>query len=172
MVHDQIQNHADIPLVARSDQLLKILHRTVLGIDGIIVGYIIFVISGAWVNGHQPNAGDSQLLQIVQLGDHTLQITDSIAVRVAEGIDEDLVEGAIVIIGAFAQCFDPRNGLLCLFRGGWQNRFRGCRFGCQNRPRGFGGGSGFHIGPTGGTTDQHQNRQQQTRNPCHALHRH
>ena len=39
MVYHQIQNHMDIPLFAFRDELFKILHGAVLGIDGIVVGY-------------------------------------------------------------------------------------------------------------------------------------
>ena len=59
---------------------------------------------------HEPDTGDAQFLQVIQFGYDTLQVADAVAVAVAEGIDEDFVEGAVIVIGAFAQGMDLVQG--------------------------------------------------------------
>ena len=66
MVQHQVDDDMDVPLLALRHEVVKILHGTVLGIDGIVIGYIILMVRGAGMNGHQPDALDSQVLQIVQ----------------------------------------------------------------------------------------------------------
>ena len=71
------------------------------------------MVGGAGVDGHQPNAIDAQFLQVIQLGDDALEITNAIPIGVAEGVYENFVEYPIVIIGTFAQLGDFFQFLPC-----------------------------------------------------------
>ena len=50
------------------------------------------------MNGHQPNAVVAHLLNVIELCGYTVEITDTIVVGIVEGVDEDLIPVAIVII--------------------------------------------------------------------------
>ena len=158
VVQDQIGDDVDVALLALGHQCFEIRHGAVLGIDLVVVPDVVLVVALAGVDGHEPDAVDAQLLQIIQLGDDALQITDAIAVGVAEGIDEDLVEGAVVVIGRCAELGDLGQGCLGLR----------CKSGFQSRPRILGGG-GVGIDSVG-ASEQHQDRKQQAYNSECSVH--
>lgn len=58
------------------------------------------------MDGHQPQSRDSQFLQIVQFGGQARDITDAVTVGIAVGVNEHLVIGAVVIVGAFTLLSD------------------------------------------------------------------
>ena len=99
VVQHQVQDHPDVPGLALGHEFLKIRHGAVLGVDGIIVRYVVLMVGRAGVNGHQPDAVYPQLLQIVQLGDHSPQIADAVAVGIAEGVHKNFVPGAVIVVG-------------------------------------------------------------------------
>ena len=172
VVDHQIDDHVDIPLIALGDQLLEILHGAILRIDGIVVGYVILVVGGTGMDRHQPDTVDAQFLQIVQLGDHALQVTNAVSIGVTEGVNEDLIVSTIVVVGAGSQRIDLSQYLLsCFFCNSRHGRCRLCGLGHQSRPRGFRGGSRFRIGPAGGTANKEQKCQQQAQQTCCAPHK-
>ena len=61
MVHHQINNQIDPTLIAGSDKLVKIRHRSIVRIDHRIVHHIILVISVRRHDRHQPDTGDPQI---------------------------------------------------------------------------------------------------------------
>ena len=98
VVQHQIQNHPDIPLFALGQKKVKILHGAVLGVDIIVIHHIVFVIGAARVDGHEPDAVEAHVLNVIELRGQTLQVADAVTVAVAEGIDKHLVKGAVQII--------------------------------------------------------------------------
>ena len=92
------------------------------------------------MDGHKPDTTDTQFLKVIQLGNYTLQIADSISVRIAERIDENFVKGTIVVIGTFAQRTGLGNHCLNLIE-----RNAALALSIQSRPRGILGGGGFGI---------------------------
>ena len=59
VVENQVDDHMDVPLFALSDEGFKIFHGAVGGVDGIVVFHIVFMIGGAGMDGHQPEAPDA-----------------------------------------------------------------------------------------------------------------
>ena len=106
MVHRQIQDHTDSPVMAGCQQLLKIFQGTILRIDVLIICSVVFMIGRGGHHRHEPDAVDSQIrirgiisvIQIIQLFQHSLQITDAVTVTVIKGINKKLVVGAVVVI--------------------------------------------------------------------------
>ncbi len=67
MVHDQVDQHAHPTLLAAVGELDKVAQSPVAGIDAIIIGHIITVISaGRGLKGHQPHGGGADSLKIIQ----------------------------------------------------------------------------------------------------------
>ena len=159
VVQDEVGDDMDVPLLALGHQLLEVGHGAVLGIDVIVVPNVILVVGLTGMDGHEPDTVDAQLLEVVQLGDDTLQVTNAVTVGVAEGIDENFVEGTVVIIRRFAKKGDLS-----------QCCFGLCGLsGFQSRPRGNGGG-GFSISALRGASEQQQNGKQQAHNSHCSVH--
>ena len=116
MIHHKIQNQVDVPTLTFCQQRVEILHCAVLRIDGVIVRNIILVIGGTGVDRHKPDTGDSQFLQIVQLGTDAIQVANAVAVRIAKRVNKNFVPGTVIIVGTFAQQLDLCNCLICLHR--------------------------------------------------------
>ena len=72
---------------------LEILDRSVHWVNVEIIGDVIAVVlERRREKGQQPEAGDSQILQVVQLLNQTLKIADAVAVAVLEGTDVEFVD--------------------------------------------------------------------------------
>ena len=98
VVEHQVENHRNAPLLAGSHEIVKILQRAKLGVDAIIVHDIILMVSGGRMDGGQPDAAHTQLLQIVQLRGDAVQVTHSVPVGIAEGIDKNFIKGGIAAL--------------------------------------------------------------------------
>ena len=114
------------------------------------------------MDGHQPDAVDPQLAQIVKLGGHSFQIPDAVAVGIAEGVDENFVPDPVIVLGAFPQGPDLGQGLL-----GFQGFLRG---GCfprkfHSRPRGLGGGGWIFGWTRRSASGKQRSREQQAQKP-------
>ncbi len=92
MVENQVNDDADVAFVRFFEQGLEIVHCAVFGVDGVIIEHVISVIGRRWVDGHQPDGGDAERFEIVQLLDNAVEIADTVIVRVVERADEYLVE--------------------------------------------------------------------------------
>ena len=134
MVQHQIQNYPDAHGLTVSHQSIKILHGAIVRINGVVVGYIVLVISGAGVDGHEPQTGDPQLPQVGQLLPQTVQVSDAVAVGVTVGVYEYLIPDPVIVVRALPQSGDLPQGFFCPLGGG-RCGFRGDGF-CS-RERGF-----------------------------------
>lgn len=74
---------------------MQVLHCPIFGINGAIVGYIIFMIRGRGVNRRQPYTINIQVNQILEFGNDALYITNAITVAVSERTNEYLVTDQI-----------------------------------------------------------------------------
>jgi hypothetical protein len=83
VIEDHIKHETNASLVRLADQGFRILHGSEHGIDGIIIRHIIaVVIHRRFEKRRDPDIVDSQGLQIVQTGTDSVQIADSVAVRI------------------------------------------------------------------------------------------
>ena len=98
MVQYQINNQLDPPLVALLQQSVKILHAAVQRINGLIIRHVIFMIGRGRHNGHQPDPVKTHVRHIVQLGNYSLQISDSVAVAVVKRIHKYLIPCTVIIV--------------------------------------------------------------------------
>ena len=100
VVYDKIDDDLDPPLFTFSQKGLEVLQGTVGRIDLIVIADIILVIAAAGMNGHEPNAVNAKLLQIVQLRANAIDIADAVAVGITEGINENFVPSTVIIVRA------------------------------------------------------------------------
>jgi len=68
MIDDQFDHHLHVALVRFVEKALEIVQRSIRWIYFRVVGDIVSVIAkGRWEEGQQPDAGDSEVLQIIDL---------------------------------------------------------------------------------------------------------
>ena len=95
MVENHIKHETEAKFICLTDHCVRIVHRTEHRIDGIIIGDIIAIVihrtSEKW---REPHVIDTKVLQIRELRPDAVQVADAVAVRVAEGLDIDLVDCA------------------------------------------------------------------------------
>ncbi len=85
MIHNKIQNHANVPLLPFRHQAVEILHRPVHRIDGLVVRNVVPKIHlGRRKTWRNPNRVHAQLFQIIQFRRNPLQIAHAIIVAVRE----------------------------------------------------------------------------------------
>ena len=93
VVHHQLGEDPDSPGMRGVDQLLEVLHRPVVGVDGVEVGNVVAVVAErAGVHREQPEAVHPQVLEVGELGDQALDVALPVAVGVEEGADVELVD--------------------------------------------------------------------------------
>ena len=93
VIEHQVQNNGNVPFLRLIDQLLHILHGAKHRVHGAIIGNIISVIHlRRQTDRRQPDTVDAQLLQIVQPGNDTLQISHTVSGGILKTLRVDLVE--------------------------------------------------------------------------------
>ena len=66
--------------------------------DGAVVGDVVAVVAQRrGVEGQQPDRRDAQRLDVVELGDHPLEIADPVAIGVVERLDVGLVDDRVLV---------------------------------------------------------------------------
>jgi len=115
VVEHQVDDHADAALVGLVEQAPQVVVGAVLGVDGVIVGDVIAVVTGRGHDGHQPETGDAQIagrggvaiVKIVQPRDQARQVADAVAIAVVIAAHEQLVKDSVVppglAVGALCQ---------------------------------------------------------------------
>ena len=93
VVHDEVDDHPDVALVALVEELVEVLDGPALGEDVGVVGDVVATV--AQRRGEErrhPQAVDAEPLQVVELLDQALEVADAVAVGVPERADHHLVE--------------------------------------------------------------------------------
>lgn len=81
MVDDEVHDNADIAFPGFFKKAIEIFHRPVIGVDGIVVAYVIaHVEQWALVNRRKPDDVDAEVMEVIELGDDALDVPDAIAI--------------------------------------------------------------------------------------------
>ena len=106
VVERQIQDHLDVPGVARLKECFQVGHRPILRIDVHVIRHIILVVRRRGEDRHQPDAAAAEVVRrlriavihIVQRLEGTLQVPDPVAITVRERVNEDLIARPAAVI--------------------------------------------------------------------------
>ncbi len=111
VVHHHVHDDADLPLFGFGHQPVEIRHGAVLGIDRLVVGNVVTEIYlGRGIDGRQPDGVDAQALEVIEpLGD-SVEVADTVAVRVLEAAGIDLVNDRMFPPGFTGSCGRLRRG--------------------------------------------------------------
>ena len=76
---------------------MEILDRAVHRMDAQIIGDVVAVVlERRWKEGQQPQAGDAQILQIIQFLNQARKIADPVAIAVLERADVQLIDDRVL----------------------------------------------------------------------------
>ena len=97
VVDHVVDDDADAARMCGGDQRVEIGQAAVVGLDAAEIGAGIAVIAvRTGGDGHQPQAADAQVFQVVQPAGQAAQVTDAVAVAVGIGAHEDFHEHAVL----------------------------------------------------------------------------
>ena len=95
MVHHQVHDQADAPLMGRRKHFIEIVHGAELFHDRLIIADIIpVVIIGGLIDRGEPDDINAQFFEIIQFGSDSSDIPDPVSVAVAEASRIDLINDA------------------------------------------------------------------------------
>ena len=144
VVDDEFGDDAQAAALGFVDEALEVLHRAEVRVDAAVIGDVIAVVAARRrVERHQPQRGDAELLQIVQLLGEADEVADAIIVAVGEGLHMELVDDRVLVperIDRIVRLLDARLGLDVghhihgrRFQARQRNRVAGSRCGSMRR---------------------------------------
>ena len=93
VVEHHVQHELDATGPCLVRELLEVGHGAKQGLDGAVVCHVVtVVVLGTHEEGRDPQHVNAQLSQVVQLGGDAAQVTDAVAVRVAERANVNLID--------------------------------------------------------------------------------
>jgi hypothetical protein len=93
VIQYKVHNDADIVFPGISCQMLEVLERSIHRIDIFVIRDVIPKVDlRRGIAGCNPNGINSQILQIVEVGVDTLEISDAIIVAIGKASRVDLIE--------------------------------------------------------------------------------
>jgi hypothetical protein len=98
VVQHQLGDHPQPALVRPADEEPDVAHRPVARVDRPVVGDVVAVVAQRGrVERQQPDGGDAQVVQVVELGDQPAEVADAVVAGVAEGADVQLVDDGVAV---------------------------------------------------------------------------
>ncbi len=80
------------------EEFFEVVERAVDRVDVVVVGDVVAVVpQRRRIEGQQPDRGDAEVLQVVELAGQPVEIADAVAVAVGEGADVDLVNDRVLV---------------------------------------------------------------------------
>src|SRR5438046_7437420 len=108
MIDHEFGDYAQIPLIRRINKCAKIIERAEVLVDVEIIGDVVPVVAERrGIEWQQPDGGDAELLEIIQLFNQTTEVAHPVAVAVAEGLDVQLVDDRVLVPERIDSCFVP-----------------------------------------------------------------
>jgi hypothetical protein len=97
VVDHQVRDHAHAAVVGRADQFDDVAERAQPRVDAVEVGDVVAVVLvRRRVEGHQPDARDTQPVQVVDLLDQAAEVAAAVAVAVGVGLDVQAVDDGVL----------------------------------------------------------------------------
>ena len=98
VVDDQFDHHLHVALMSRVKERLEVVQRSVRRIDIHVVGDVVAIIAQRRRKKRQePDARDTQVLQIIEARHQAREIADAVVVRVGKGAHVQLVDDRVFV---------------------------------------------------------------------------
>jgi len=98
MVDDHFGDHPQSTCMGFPDEEAEITHRPVTGMHAAVIGNVVAIVA-QWrgIKRQQPDRGDSQFLDVIELLDQALEVADAIIVAVKIGLDVQLIDNGVFV---------------------------------------------------------------------------
>ena len=97
MVDHELGDHPQLAALGLLHEAAEMLHGAEIGIDAAVVGDVVAVVAaGRGIERQQPQGGDPELLQIVELLGQPDEIADAVVVAVGERLDMQLIDDRVL----------------------------------------------------------------------------
>ena len=97
VVQNHIQDNPDTALLGLFEQTIKIRERSVLRIDGVVIGDVVSEIHlRRGIERRDPDGVDAQVFQIIEMTRYAIEIADSVAIAVSETAGIDFVDNCFL----------------------------------------------------------------------------
>ena len=101
VVEHEFGDDAEVAAVRLVEEAPELAQCAVHRIDRAVVGDVVpLVAHGRWVERQQPDCGDAEVLQVVEVLREPDEIPDAVAVTVGERADVQLVDDCVLVPGA------------------------------------------------------------------------
>ncbi len=98
VVDDQFGDDPQVALVGFGDETPRIGHGAVVGTDATVLGNVITIVApGRWIERQQPDGVDAQVGDVVQLGDQTRKVADTVVVGIEIRFDVYLIDHRVLV---------------------------------------------------------------------------
>jgi hypothetical protein len=98
VVHDQLDQNLDAPLVGGNDQRLEVVEHAVTWMHVLVVGDVVpVVLERRGKERQQPQARDAEAVQVIELLREALKIAYAVVVAVEEGLDVRLIDDGVLV---------------------------------------------------------------------------
>jgi len=98
VVDHQFGDDTDSPFVGLTHEQLEILEGPIARMNAVVIGDVVAVVlERRRIEGQQPDRGDSQVFQVIELAHEPLEIPDAVAAAVQESLHRQFVDDGVFI---------------------------------------------------------------------------
>ena len=98
VIDHELGDDPQIAAVRLADKVLEVVHPPVGRVDVLVVGNVVAVVAQRrGIERQQPQGGDAEVLQVVELAAQPLKVADAVVVGVEEGLDVQLIDDRVLV---------------------------------------------------------------------------
>ena len=98
VIDDEVDDDANAALLGLVRELDEIAERAVARVDGVVVGHVVAVVAvRRFLEGHQPDRGDAEPLQVIEPAHEAFEVADAVAVGIHVRADGQAVDDRVLV---------------------------------------------------------------------------
>ena len=98
VIHHQFDHHLQAAMMSSVEERLEIAQRSIRGVDIGVVGDVVSIVAQwRWEERQEPDAGDPQVLQIIETRQQSREITDAVVIRIRKRANMELIDNRILV---------------------------------------------------------------------------
>ena len=97
VIEHQFSDDTQTTGVGGVEELAKVVERAVAGMDAVVVRDVVAIVAKRrWIHRKQPQAGDAEIREVVELARQPFEVADAVAVAVCKRLDVQLVDDGVL----------------------------------------------------------------------------
>ena len=98
VIHHQFDHHLQAAMMSGVEERLEIAQRSIRWVDVGVIGDVVSIVAQwRWEEWQEPDAGDSQVLQIIETRQQSREITDAIVIRIRKRANVEFIDNRILV---------------------------------------------------------------------------